>query len=185
MNSHPTVTSMAIYKQLEAAIEKNPAHSPTAADEIVKRKVARHQRPQAQSKGFWLRFSEKLLCAMDLAGVFASSLCMVHCLLMPIVLALLPFLARPLMEHDTLHIGLAGFVLFFCVCAYLPGYMKHKDRRLLYAGAAGLALVFFATFQARYWGEIAEVVILTAGNLLIVFGHLLNRYLLRHQDCKH
>lgn len=122
---------------------------------------------------------------MDLAGVFASSLCMVHCLVMPIILALLPVLARPLMEHDSLHIGLAGFVLFFCICAYLPGYMKHKDRRLLYVGAAGLALVFFATFQARYWGEIAEVVILTMGNLLIVFGHLLNRYLLKHQQCNH
>lgn len=175
---------MAIYKQLEAAIEKNPAHISTT-DELVRRSVGRHQSPKKQAQGFWPIFSEKLLCAMDLAGVFASSLCMVHCLVMPIILALLPVLARPLMEHDCLHIGLAGFVLFFCVCAYLPGYMKHKDRRLLYVGAAGLALVFFATFQARYWGEIAEVVILTMGNLLIVFGHLLNRYLLKHQQCNH
>jgi hypothetical protein len=175
---------MAIYEQLEPVTSKSQVHQ-TVSEESGRKRSTHHQARNTKTSAFWPRFSEKLLCAMDLAGVFASSLCMVHCLVFPIVLALLPVVAQPLMEHDVLHVGLAGFVLFFCVSAYLPGYLRHGDRRLLYVGAAGLSLVFFATFQARYWGEIAEVAILTVGNLLIVFGHLLNRYLLRHQDCRH
>lgn len=127
----------------------------------------------------------RLIAFMDMAGVFASTLCMIHCLLLPILVALLPFIARPLIQHDWLHVGLAGFVLVFCLMAYVPGYLRHNDKKLLYVGACGLSLVFFATFVARQWGEIAEIGILTAGNTILVFGHLLNRKLLSHYGCKH
>ncbi|MBX9687824.1 MAG: MerC domain-containing protein [Candidatus Obscuribacterales bacterium] len=122
---------------------------------------------------------------MDIAGVFASTLCTIHCLLLPIVVALLPVLARPLMQHDFVHVSLAGFVLTFCLMAYIPGYLKHHDKRLILAGLVGVSLVFFATFVARYWGEIAEAGIITLGNTVLIFGHMLNRRLLAHAKCKH
>lgn len=122
---------------------------------------------------------------MDIAGVFASTLCMIHCLLLPIVVAVMPFVAKPLMQHDWVHVGLAGFVLTFCLIAYIPGYLQHRDKRLIYVGVAGLTLVFFATFVARAWGEIIEAVIITAGNTVIIFGHMLNRKRLAHLKCKH
>lgn len=122
---------------------------------------------------------------MDIAGVFASTLCMIHCLLLPIVIAVMPFVAKPLMQHDWVHVGLAGFVLTFCLIAYIPGYLQHRDKRLIYVGVAGLTLVFFATFVARAWGEITEAVIITAGNTVIIFGHMLNRKKLAHLKCKH
>jgi hypothetical protein len=122
---------------------------------------------------------------MDIAGVFASTICTVHCLLMPFVLLVLPVLAGHLLHHDYVHVGLAGFVLTFCLMAYIPGYLKHHDRRLVIAGVVGMTLVFFATFVARAWGEVTEAVIITAGNTVIIFGHLLNRRLLAHLKCKH
>ena len=122
---------------------------------------------------------------MDIAGVFASTLCAVHCLLLPFVLVLLPVLAEHLMHYDFVHVGLAGFVLTFCLMAYVPGYLKHRDRRLVWIGVIGITLVFFATFIARYWGEAAEGGIITLGNLFIIFGHLHNRRLLAHLKCKH
>lgn len=176
---------MAIYEQLESTSAKIQIHAASGEEFLRTRSRAPHSGVRGSSPSAWPRISEKLLCALDIGGVFASTLCMVHCLLLPIVIALLPVVAQPLMEHDVFHVGLAGFVLFFCLLAYLPGYMQHKDKRLLYVGAAGLTLVFFATFQARHWGEIAEVAILTVGNVLIVFGHLLNRHLLSHRNCRH
>jgi len=122
---------------------------------------------------------------MDIAGVFASTLCMIHCLLLPIVVAVMPFVAKPLMKHDWVHAGLAGFVLTFCLIAYIPGYLQHRDKRLIYVGVVGLTLVFFATFVARAWGEIIEAVIITAGNTVIIFGHMLNRKKLAHLKCRH
>lgn len=126
----------------------------------------------------------RIVGLMDMAGVLASTLCMVHCLALPILVLLLPVLAKPLMEHDIVHIGLAGFVLAFCLMAFVPGYIRHRDLRLLYIGALGISLVFFATFVARYWGEIVEACVITAGNTIIIFGHFLNRKLLS-KCCKH
>src|SRR5579883_1847558 len=101
----------------------------------------------------------KIVGFMDIAGVFASTLCTIHCILLPIVIALLPVLAKPIMQHDFVHVGLAGFVLVFCLMAYIPGYLTHHNKKLLMIGAFGIALVFFATFVARAWGEAAEGVI--------------------------
>lgn len=126
----------------------------------------------------------RLIGFVDIAGVLASTLCMIHCLALPIFVFLLPVMAKPLMEHDIVHVGLAGFVLAFCVMAFLPGYLKHKDKRLIWIGFTGVCLVFFATFVARSWGEIVEACVITAGNTIIIFGHFLNRKLLAG-NCKH
>jgi biotin transporter BioY len=127
----------------------------------------------------------RLVGFMDIAGVFASTLCTVHCLLLPIIVLLLPIFANHLMHHDYVHVGLAGFVLTFCLMAYVPGYLTHHDKRLIWIGLVGVSLVFFATFIARQWGETIEATIITAGNTCIIFGHLLNRRLLAHLKCKH
>lgn len=167
-------------------LETTRTHQATVAQELANAhgsiSPARAKRGHNHKKS---GLGERILCLVDIAGVFASTLCMVHCILLPLVLALLPVIAKPLMANDYLHVGLAGFVLSFCLMAYLPGYFKHKDKRLLYIGALGLSLVFFATFQAHELGEIGEIGILTVGNILIVFGHLLNRKLLSHVGCKH
>lgn len=130
-------------------------------------------------------FFSRVVGFMDIAGVFASTICTIHCLLLPVLMALLPMFAKPLMQHDMVHIGLAGFVLTFALMAYVPGFLKHHDKRLILIGFVGVSLVFFATFVARYWGEIAEATIITLGNTVLIFGHLLNRKLLAHSKCKH
>ncbi len=127
----------------------------------------------------------KVVGFMDIAGVLASTLCTIHCVLMPIIMVLLPVIAKPLMQHDFVHVGLAGFVLTFCLMAYVPGYLKHHDKRLIWIGISGVSCVFFATFVARQWGEIVEASIITAGNTILIFGHLLNRKLLAHLRCRH
>jgi hypothetical protein len=122
---------------------------------------------------------------MDIAGVFASGLCTVHCLVIPILVIAMPMFASHMMHDDYVHVGLAGFVLTFCLMAYVPGYLKHHDKRLIWLGVCGITLVFFATFVARQWGEFVEASIITAGNVFIIMGHLLNRKLLAHLKCKH
>src|SRR6185295_5040586 len=57
---------------------------------------------------------------MDIAGVFASGLCTIHCLVIPILVMALPMFASQLMQDDYVHVGLAGFVLTFCLMAYVP-----------------------------------------------------------------
>lgn len=163
-----------------AAAAHDPHHN-CAADHAVQVQIGGNQKSEHVPEGI----VSKIVGFMDIAGVFASTLCTIHCLLLPIVLALLPVFAKELMHHDFVHVGLAGFVLVFCLMAYVPGYLNHGDKRLIWLGAVGLTLVFFATFVARDWGEAIEASIITAGNTVIIFGHLLNRKLLAHLKCKH
>lgn len=125
---------------------------------------------------------DRLIAALDMAGMTASTICLVHCLAMPVVIALIPAFAADLFESEWFHITLAFAVLIFCLLAFVPGYFRHKDKRLIGIGVTGISLVFFATFVARYWGETAEISIVTVGNLVLVAGHLLNRKL-THKVC--
>lgn len=128
----------------------------------------------------------KIISVLDYAGVAASTICLVHCLAMPFVIALLPVVAAQFMESEWFHISLAFTILVFCLTAFVPGYIRHRDKRLVLIGAAGVGLVFFATFYARHvWGENVEIAIVTAGNIILVFGHLLNRRLSASACCNH
>lgn len=125
---------------------------------------------------------DRLISALDTAGMTASTICLIHCLAMPVVIALIPAFAAELFESEWFHITLAFAVFIFCLAAFVPGYHRHHDKRLIWIGAAGVSLVFFATFVARFWSETAEIAIVTVGNLVLVAGHLLNRKL-THKVC--
>lgn len=125
----------------------------------------------------------KLIAALDVAGMTASTLCLIHCLAMPIIIALIPAFAAQLFESEWFHVVLAFAVLVFCLLAFIPGYTRHGDKRLIWIGAVGLSFVFFATFVARYWSESAEIGLVTVGNLVLVGGHLLNRKLTQKVCC--
>jgi hypothetical protein len=129
------------------------------------------------------RKDSKLIAALDMAGMTASTLCLIHCLAMPVVIALIPAFAAQLFESDWFHIVLAFMVLVFCLLAFIPGYTRHHDKRLIWIGIVGLSFVFFATFVARFWSETAEIGLVTVGNLVLVAGHLLNRKLTNKACC--
>ncbi len=125
----------------------------------------------------------KLIAALDMAGMTASTLCLIHCLAMPVIIALIPTFAAQLFESEWFHVVLAFAVLAFCLLAFIPGYSRHHDKRLIWIGVVGLSFVFFATFVARYWSEQAEIGLVTVGNLVLVAGHLLNRKLTNKVCC--
>jgi hypothetical protein len=117
---------------------------------------------------------------MDTLGIAASSLCLVHCLAMPFIIGMLPFLGLQFLEGHQAHVVLAGFVLAFAVTAVVPGYFKHHRKDILAAMFLGLSLVLIATFSAT--SEAMELPLITAGNLILVATHMFNRALSR---CTH
>lgn len=115
----------------------------------------------------------------DAMGVGASSLCAIHCMLMPFVVACLPMFGLQFMHHDDVHPFLAGFVVFFGITSIVPGYRKHKECAILMSMAVGLALVLLATFVIEpTLGGQWEMLVITAGNFLVVLAHVRNQKLL-------
>jgi hypothetical protein len=119
-----------------------------------------------------------VIASMDTLGIAASSLCLVHCLAMPLVVGILPLVGLKFLEGHPAHVTLAFFVLTFALLAIVPGYLKHRRGDILAMMLVGVGLVLYATFLAQFTlGESAEIPIITVGNLILVFTHLRNRAL--------
>lgn len=118
--------------------------------------------------------------AIDTMGIAASSVCMVHCALMPVVISLLPMVGAGWLEHDWTHKILAFLVLSLALSSVVPAYLRHRTNSVLFAMAAGLSLVLFATFACGHIiHECYEVPLISIGNILVVAAHLRNRAVLR------
>ncbi|WP_338764271.1 MerC domain-containing protein [Massilia sp. METH4] len=121
----------------------------------------------------------KLSSAADATGIFASALCMIHCLAMPVLLAVLP--AMSWAEDDHLHEVLIGVALVAALLSLGPGYLVHRRGTVPLLGGAGLACLAVAMFivEPRY-GHGAEAVVSVAGALLLLGAHVRNRICCRH-----
>lgn len=127
--------------------------------------------------------SRQTIVSMDALGIFASTLCLIHCLAMPMVVAFLPLFGLQFLEGHGAHQTLAGFVVAFGLLAILPGYMKHRKPAVLAGLVLGLTLVLAATFgYVAGLSESSELPLITVGNLVLVVSHLFNRKLCK---CNH
>lgn len=115
---------------------------------------------------------------LDNLGIFASTLCLIHCIAMPFVIAFLPFLGLQFLEGELAHRVIALFVLAFAIFAIGPGYLQHRKKEVLVFTILGLSLVAIALLVAGpFFGEQYELPFITTGNLILVVTHLRNRKL--------
>lgn len=111
---------------------------------------------------------------LDKFGIWASGLCALHCLSLPVLLPVAPlvgafFFAQDWFEHTIL---ITSLVVGFW--AMLSGYYRyHRQTYPLFSIAAGGMI---------YWnkdilGEALEPVTIAVGAFLIIFAHLSNQRL--------
>lgn len=129
------------------------------------------------TNSFILKCNEfRALVNLDKLGVIASSVCLVHCLVLPFVLILLPFAGLEYLASNAAHKVLAFFVLLFALTAIVPGYLQHRRKTILIAMLFGLSLVMLATFSLAALNlSNLETPLITVGNLILVATHLQNR----------
>ena len=114
----------------------------------------------------------------DLLGLGLSVLCLIHCLLTPILLILLPSLSflTSESEHEWLHRILLAVLPLLALAAFVPGYFRHRDKRVFYWGLPGIVLL--AIGVVVFEGQIgAQASVTIAGSLFLIRSHLLNREL--------
>jgi hypothetical protein len=124
-----------------------------------------------------------ILAQLDKLGIFASSLCALHCLVFPILLPLIPVLGlTSYMDTETHHIIdnvtiLASVVLGFL--ALLSGFQKYH-RKLYPFYALAIAVVIYS--QRHTFGETYEPFVIASGALVVLLAHFINVNLCR--NCK-
>src|ERR1700761_1746761 len=92
----------------------------------------------------------------DRVGIGASALCIVHCLLTPILLSMSAVFAHFLPSEERTHRSLAVFIAFVGAIALIRGFRAHRRVRVICLMVAGLACIFFAAYQGDrllgHWG---------------------------------
>jgi len=77
-------------------------------------------------------------------SLFLSSLCLLHCLAMPILLISLPAISQFLPAEFELILILA--MLPISLFGFIPTWLKHRDAKLAWMFAGGLTLILISQF---------------------------------------
>lgn len=111
----------------------------------------------------------------DLAGAAASTLCLVHCLLTPVVISFFPSILPYLPGDAWFHRMLAAGILLLGATAFIPGYRLHRRKALLGLVVIGMLLILAVAWMGQAIHPLQELSLSIPGSLLLVAAHLLNR----------
>ena len=132
---------------------------------------------------------KRVRAAADILGVGLSLLCLIHCLVLPVLIAFAPVLLKNLPGDDATHRTLAVVIGFVGFLAFRSGYKVHRRRWLLWLFSLGLLLISVAAALGEAvltgYGEAAITVV---GGILLVTAHLFNHSFCRScvvEDCNH
>lgn len=111
----------------------------------------------------------------DRLGIWASALCMIHCVLTPVVLSLGAVSAHFLPSEERVHRALAVAIAAIGALALIRGVRIHRRRRVVALMAAGLGCIW----GTAWWGDrlpshAVEVSLTIFGSALMIASHRLN-----------
>ena len=120
---------------------------------------------------------------LDKVAIGISSLCIVHCLFLPIAIVLLPSIGLQLIADEAFHQVLVVAVLLTSISALFMGCRRHKTWRVLAWGLSGLLLLVGAIIFGHDFGELFEKGLTLMGSAFVIFGHIQNYRLCKQLEC--
>ena len=122
---------------------------------------------------------------IDNLGITISSICAIHCVLLPAIFIIAPY--SFLASHE-FHEALIYFILPCAAIAFTLGCRKHGDLRVALMGIVGIALLGSSVFIHEFFHseehseELTTVLITIAGSAMLILSHLRNRKLCLQED---
>jgi hypothetical protein len=121
----------------------------------------------------------------DQLGIWTSALCVVHCLLTPVVLSLSAVSVHFLPSEERTHRILALSIAAFGAIAILTGYRHHRRASVPSLMAIGLGFIF----GGAWWGShlpshAAEVAITLLGSVFMIAAHKANHTFCLNCSCR-
>lgn len=124
----------------------------------------------------------------DQVAIALSAVCIVHCLAVPVLVALLPFAALSFGDSEHFHGLMLWLVVPTSLVGFVLGYRLHRRAGLVLLGSVGVVILGTAAIYGHErWAEPLEVTLSVAGSLLLAAAHWLNfrevRRCHRHRRC--
>jgi hypothetical protein len=111
----------------------------------------------------------------DQAAIALSAVCIVHCLAVPVLVAVLPIAAVSFGGGGHFHSVMLWLVVPTSVLGFGLGFRVHGRLGVVLLGACGVAtLVAAAVWGHSVWNEAAEVTVSVIGSLILAAAHWLN-----------
>ncbi|MEE4329707.1 MAG: MerC domain-containing protein, partial [Wenzhouxiangella sp.] len=112
---------------------------------------------------------------IDRAGICVSTLCLIQCLLLPIIVIAVPALSVPFLDSEAFHLLLLGLILPVGIIAFYLGYRVHANRATIVIGLTGLGVVLLTAILGHdHLSPIASALWTSLGGVLLISAHLLN-----------
>jgi hypothetical protein len=125
--------------------------------------------------------SPKTTGFLDSAGVTLSGLCLLHCLTLPVLVAVLPFLGK--FGEGHFHVQILVVVLPVSIIAFTMGFRRHQGKSVVVWGGVGvLLLVYGGTIVHDSYGIIADRTVTVCGALILAAAHYFNNRYSRHRN---
>ncbi len=117
----------------------------------------------------------------DQAAICLSAACLLHCLAVPLLLVLAPWLSMGVLGEEWFHLTLVVAIIPLSLLAFRAG--AGAGRKVLVPGLAGLGMITLAAvFEAFHLMDHAVAAGLTSvGGILLIVGHWRN---LRARGCR-
>ena len=113
-----------------------------------------------KKQGFW-----------DRLGIGLSSVCAIHCLLVPVFVSLIPLWPALEHVHEFTHL-----VFFLAIAPTVVLSLKrlHANKWVSFYLISGTLIIFLAWFFNSQLGEYGEAGVTLIGSLLLITGHWIN-----------
>ncbi len=112
----------------------------------------------------------------DRVAITLSTICIVHCLAIPVVVSTLPIVALTWGLDDAhFHTFMLWFVVPTSVLGFAFGYHAHRGAMIVLLGAVAIAVLAFVALRAHgVWTVGAETAVNVAASVLLAAAHWLN-----------
>ena len=116
----------------------------------------------------------------DKAAIGLSFACALHCLMVPLLLALFPSATLSGLEDERIHLGLLALIIPVSVFSLTLGCRLHRSLRVVALGVAGVCTLVFSAFLAHdIGGDSLETAGTVLGSSIVALSHALNFKLCR------
>jgi len=116
--------------------------------------------------------SRTRLASLDRLGAVVSFACALHCLAVPLIIGVLPFLGLGFIGEERTDTAIAAIAVTIAAASALWGFHRHRELRLLMAFAAAIGLV--AVGNALGLHDALGRWLAIAGGLAIAVSHVIS-----------
>jgi len=113
--------------------------------------------------------------AGDKAAIGLSFACALHCLMVPLLLAIFPSSTLSGLEDERVHLGLLTLIIPISVFSLTLGCRVHRNLTVVAVGVTGICILCFSALLAHdMGGESLETAGTLLGSGIVALSHVLN-----------